>query len=117
MNPVKSWKRMFNTVESTHPKSAQLTESIEDIDIKITESPLQESRDFKAMTLNGLTLCYNADEVHIIHNPGLTYVSAIGKLIVLYDRKEDLDGFWFAAESIQKIKMNNRIEALEAVVG
>lgn len=99
---------MFNGFESRQrvPQGKQV-EEIEDLEIRITESPRERNREFKALDLNGVTISFDADEVHVVYGGnGLIYVSVIGNLIVLYDRKEDLDGFWFAAESIQKIKID-----------
>ena len=97
---------MFNGLESKQqvPQRKQ-TEEIEDIEIRITESPPEPEVEFKALSLNGLNLSFDADIVHIVYGyDGITYVTVMGNLIVLYDQEEDLDGHLFAAETIQKIK-------------
>lgn len=97
---------MFRGVESKQqvpkPKRA---EEVEDIEIRITEPPPDRSIEFKAVDFNGLTLCFDAEAMEIIHNnDGMVYVSVMGNLIVLYEDPHDLEGVWFAAEHIQHIR-------------
>lgn len=106
MKTQQIWKPLFSVTESgKNVVNQSLREEVEDIEIRITESPPERDIDFKALDLNGLTLSFDADVVHIVYGyDGLTYVSVMGNLIVLYDQEEDLDGHLFAAETIQKIK-------------
>lgn len=100
---------MFETAEPENRVTLpRKLETVKDIDIKITESPLERSGEFKAIDFNGLTLCYDSESLEVIHNSeGISYVSVMGNLIVLYDKREDLNGVWFAAERIQKIDLND----------
>lgn len=105
----KIWGRLSDAVEPKGGDTTQLIRTIDDIEARITESPPEPEVGFKALDLNGLTLSFDADVVHIVYGyDGLTYVTVMGNLIVLYDKKEDLNGFLFSAESVQKIKMKDR---------
>lgn len=103
------WRRLFDTKESRTQVLAQsLTETTEDIKVRATGPQSELSKEFKAIDLNGLTICYDARTIEITHDSDdLTYIRALGNLIIIYDRIEDLNGYLFAAESIQKIKMKD----------
>lgn len=101
---------MFSGVESKQqvPRRKPPGE-VEDLEIHITESPPERNREFKALDINGVTLSYDADEINILHKGAdLTYVKAIGNLLVIYDKPEDLNGFWFVAEHIQRIAIQSK---------